>query len=182
MRRASQAAARRYARALLDVALEKGAADEVRRALEGAVALLEGNRELLAVLAHPAVAAERKKKIAAALWKEKGLVARLLELLAERDRILLVPALAETYVSLLNAHRHVVAALAVSAAPFEEEQRGALTDAIGRATGMGVELETRVEPEVLGGVRVSMAGRVYDGTVRARLRALRERLVGGARP
>lgn len=181
MRRASQAAARRYARALLDVALEQGAAAEVRKELEAAAALLEGNRELLAVLAHPAINAERKKKIVAAFWKQKGLVGRLLELLVERDRILTLPALAETYVSLFNAHRNVVAAEAVSAAPLDEEQRAALRDAIGRASGMGVELETRLEPAVLGGVRVSMGGRVYDGTVRARLRALRERLVGSGR-
>lgn len=185
MKKASQAAARRYARALLDVALEKGAAADVRKQLEEAAALLGGNRELLAVLSHPAVSAARKQKIVAAIrgkQQEGGLVARLLELLVERERIQLLPALAEIFVSLYNEQRRVVAAEAVSAVPLEDPQRAALGDAIGRATGLSVELTTRVEPEVLGGLRVAMGGRVYDGTVRARLRTLRERLVGVARP
>jgi F0F1-type ATP synthase delta subunit len=45
---------------------------------------------------------------------------------------------------------------------------------------MGVETRETVDPSVLGGVRVTVAGRTYDGTVRQRLRALRETLVAGA--
>jgi F0F1-type ATP synthase delta subunit len=43
-----------------------------------------------------------------------------------------------------------------------------------------VEIETRLDPAVLGGVLVRVGGRSYDGTVRARLRALKERLASGA--
>jgi F0F1-type ATP synthase delta subunit len=43
-----------------------------------------------------------------------------------------------------------------------------------------VELATKVEPGVLGGLRVKMGGRTYDGTVRAQLEALRRSLASGS--
>jgi len=69
---------------------------------------------------------------------------------------------------------------AVSAVPLAEAQRAALAQALGSAVGRNVELEARVDPAVLGGVRVTVGGRTYDGTVRSRLAALRERLVSGS--
>lgn len=182
MKKTSPAAARRYARALLDVALEKDAEAEVRRGLREAVSLVDAHADLLAVLAHPAVAVEKKKAVAKAVLEGRApaLVLRLLELLVERDRVALLPALERAYVALSNEHRKVVAAEAVSATPLEETDGAALGKAISALTGMGVDLESKVDPAVLGGLRVRIGGRVYDGTVRARLAALRERLVGGA--
>jgi F-type H+-transporting ATPase subunit delta len=50
--------------------------------------------------------------------------------------------------------------------------------ALGSASGQDVELHTAVDPRVLGGVRVTMGGRIYDGTVRGRLQGLRRHLEG----
>jgi F-type H+-transporting ATPase subunit delta len=64
--------------------------------------------------------------------------------------------------------------------PLDDGQTRAVAEALRRATGQEVELVTRADPALLGGLLVNMAGRTYDGTVRGRLRALRERLVGQA--
>ena len=182
MKKTSHAAARRYARALLDVAVDKGAEAEVRRGLREVAGLLETHADLLGVLKHPAVTVGKKKALAGAVLggKAPALVVRLLGLLVERDRVGLLPAIEQAYVALWNEHRKVVAAEAVSASPLEEAERAALAKAIAALTGMGVELEAKVDAAVLGGLRVQIGGRVYDGTVRARLGALRERLLGGA--
>lgn len=177
-------AARRYARALLDVALERGGATPatVRRELQEALSALRSHNDLQGVLAHPAVNAERKKRIVSALWAgrtESDLVVRLLTLLVERNRTALLPEIERIFAELWNAHRGVVAAEAVTAEPLDAEGRRSLADALGRATGSEVELTTRVEPRILGGVLVKMGGRIYDGTVRGRLRALREHLTQG---
>ena len=175
----SRASARRYARALLDVALEQQAAEVVRGELTQAVALLSSHRELRSILAHPAVGAERKKKIVSSLWSGRAqseLVPRLVSLLAERDRIELLPEIEQLYTELWNAQRGVVAAEAESAQPLAAAEQAGLAAALGRAMGKRVELTTRVTPHLLGGVLVKMAGSTYDGTVLGRLRSLRQQL------
>lgn len=174
--------ARRYARALLELAIEKGDPAGLARDLRLAADLLEAHAELQKVLAHPAVPAERKRAIATAVFKgAPELFSRLLQLLVERQRTLLLPDIARAYATLWNAHRNVVAAHAVTASPLAGEQATALATALGRATGKTVEIENAVDADVLGGVLVEMEGRTFDGTVRGRLNSLRHRLVEGTR-
>ena len=179
--------ARRYARALLDVALQKGTAEAVRTELSAIAGLIAGHADLAALLAHPAVSAERKRKLVGAVAAKAGaseLLTRLLAMMGERDRLALLPMVAAAYAKLWNAHRGVVAAEAVSATPLDEAQTRAVAKALGAATGREVDLQARVDPRLLGGMLVNMEGRTYDGSVRARLLALRRAMKGtpGAQP
>jgi len=106
------------------------------------------------------------------------LLARLLALMGERDRLDQLPMVAAAYAKMWNAHRGVVAAEAVSALPLDETQTRAVAKALGTATGREVDLSSRVDPRLLGGMLVHMEGRTYDGSVRARLSALRRTLAG----
>jgi F-type H+-transporting ATPase subunit delta len=173
--------ARRYARALLDVALQKGTAEPLRAELQAMVALIEAHPELAGILAHPAVSAERKRKVVGAVAAKVGaseLMTRLLTIMGERDRLSLLPMVSAAYAKLWNAHQGVVAAEAVSAVPLDEAQTRAVASALARASGRAVDLSARVDPRLLGGMLVNMEGRTYDGSVRARLLALRRTLAG----
>jgi F-type H+-transporting ATPase subunit delta len=179
--RGAPGTARRYARALLDVALEKGEAEALRAELDAMVSVIAAHEDLAALLAHPAVSAERKRKLVTAVAGRagvSGLLTRLLTIMGERDRLDLLPMVAAAYAKLWNAHRGVVAAEAVSATPLDEAQTGAVARALGASTGCEVDLESRVDPRLLGGMLVKMEGRTYDGSVRARLLALRRTLAG----
>jgi F-type H+-transporting ATPase subunit delta len=179
--RGGAGSARRYARALLDVATEKKQEEPLRAEIEAMAALIAGHRDLAGLLSHPAVSAERKRKLAGAVAERAGaseLMRRLLALLGERDRLALLPDIGAAYVSLLNARRGVVAAEAVSATPLDEAQARAVTEALASLTGREVALTSRVDPALRGGMLVKMEGRTYDGSVRARLAALRHRLSG----
>jgi F-type H+-transporting ATPase subunit delta len=181
--RGAPGTARRYARALLDVALQKGEAEGLRAELSAMVAVIAAHQDLAALLAHPAVSAERKRKLVSAVAaraKASDLLTRLLTLMGERDRLDLLPMVAEAYAKLWNAHRGVVAAQAVSAMPLDETQTRAVARALGAATGREIDLAARVDPRLLGGMLVKMEGRTYDGSVRARLLALRRTLAGTA--
>jgi F-type H+-transporting ATPase subunit delta len=182
VKRAAPGVARRYARALLDVALDKGDPSALRSELDQAAFLLREKKDLSALLSHPAVGAERKKQVLDKVFRAAGasdLLVRLLELLVERQRVALLPAVATAFADLSNAQRGVVAAEVVSATGLDEAQKAALRDAVGQLTGRQVELQASVEPAVLGGLLLKLGGLTYDGTLRARLRALRQRL-GGA--
>jgi F-type H+-transporting ATPase subunit delta len=181
MKQSPQAAARRYARALLEVALAKGDPARLLRELQETAALLETNGELRRALTHPGLGAERRQKLVKAVFESGSeLLQRLLALLAEKDRIALLPHVSQAFSHALNHHRGVVEAEAASAVALDEAQRTALAAGLQKATGREVELKTRVDAAVLGGLVVTMGGRTYDGSVRAQLQLLRQRLVGGA--
>jgi F-type H+-transporting ATPase subunit delta len=178
--------ARRYARALLDVAAadaDRDAPQQLRAELAGFARLLETNGELARALAHPGLRPENRRKVLAAVARKAGasaLLVRLLELLAARGRLELLPALHEAYAEQLNEKAGILSALAVSAVPFAGAQEKALGTALAAVAGKTIELETQVDPALLGGVLVQVAGRTYDGTVRAQLAALRRRLAAGS--
>jgi F-type H+-transporting ATPase subunit delta len=179
-----RALARRYAKAVLEVAPAQGpgAAAALGRELSGLAALLQGSDELRRALDNPALGAEARRRVLAGLSAHAGaspLLCRLLDLVATHDHVSLLPALAEEYERALNQSEGRVSAEAVTATPLAEAQRSALAQALCSAVGKSVELKARVDPAVLGGVLVKVGGRNYDGTVRAQIAALRQRLASG---
>jgi F-type H+-transporting ATPase subunit delta len=173
--------ARRYARALLEVALEQDQAGALRDELRQAVGLLQEHPDLSAILLHPALAVERKQAIAREVFGRLGagpLLARLLDLLITRGRMELLAEIEQAFTAAWNAQRGVVMAEAVTADALTQAQEERLAAALATASGQEVELATAVDPLVLGGVRVTMGGRIYDGTVRGRLQSLRRHLEG----
>jgi F-type H+-transporting ATPase subunit delta len=180
-----RSAARRYARAILEVARGQGGtvAEATQAEIEALARLLAADAGVREAFLDRALPAEARRRAAAAIAstaKLTPLTAKVLEMLAAHDRLALLPALAEAYRAALNAARGVVTAEAVSAHPLDPEQEKALAASLGRALGAPVDLRTRVDAAVLGGVLVSAGGRTYDGTVRGRLSALRRRLLASS--
>lgn len=174
-------AARRYARALLEIALAQEAGEAVRKGLRDTARLLAEQPELRVALLHPAIGVEKKRAVIEQVWKgEPELVRRVVLLLAERERMDLLPDVERLYSQRWNAQRGVVEAEALSVQALDEGQQRSLLDALRKLSGQEVELTASVAPEILGGLVVRMGGKVYDGSVRGRLRALRRHLVGEA--
>ena len=175
-----RALARRYARALFDAAARQGPQTPLalRDELRAFAPLLAGHAELRHALQQPGLGAEPRRRVLAALADRAGasvLLRRLVELLASRDRVALLPDVALAYAEIANAARGVVSAEAVSAVALPEAQARALAVALG-GPGGPAELRRRVDPDLIGGLQVTVGGKTYDGTVRTRLRALRRRL------
>jgi F-type H+-transporting ATPase subunit delta len=178
-----EGSARRYARALLDVALEKGDT-ALRQDLDDLGRLYVEHAELRTLLLHPTVPTGKKTGVVAALLRGRpsDLLQRLITLLVERDRIELLPLIAKAYVRLWNERKGIVEAEAVSARELDDTEARAISAAAARAMGgKQIELRRRVDPGLMGGLLLRMEGRIYDGSVRARLRALREQLAGAER-
>ena len=178
-----EAAARRYARALLDVALEKGDT-ALRQDLDDLGRLYVEHAELRTLLLHPTVPTAKKTGVIAALLRGRpsDLLQRLIALLVERDRIELLPLIAKAYARRWNAKKGIVEAEVVSARALDDAEARAIAAAAAQASGgKQIELRRGVDPGLMGGLLLRMEGRIYDGSVRARLRALREQLAGAER-
>jgi F-type H+-transporting ATPase subunit delta len=185
MKRVSPAVARRYASALLDVALQEKDSEapaKLREEMRDARELLGRQEDLAAALTHPTIPSDRKKGLVAAIWSEARatlLFRRLMELLVERGRVGLLPAVERSFSTQWNEHRNVALAEVLSAVELRPAQVKAIAGALEGVTRTQIEVESALDPELLGGVVVRMGGRSYDGSVRGRLRALRERLAAG---
>lgn len=177
MKGASRGVARRYARALFEVASAEGTARAQRSELEGAVAALRARPDLESALLHPALPSSRKREIVARVFADATpLLRRTLELLISRGRLPQLSAVAEEYTLALLESENTSQAELVTAAPLSTADAARIGAALEAATGKRIELRARTEPELMGGVLVTIGGRHFDGSVRGRLQALRERL------
>jgi F-type H+-transporting ATPase subunit delta len=180
VRRRKPAVARRLARALLGTAAtEPQAGQAIRTALARACSLLAEHPQARAFLAHPGVAPEAKDRLLSILVGDEPAaspVLRLARALSLRGWLDVLADVEQAFVSQWNAQRGVVAAEVVSSIPLAAAQAAAVEAALARATHMSIELSAGVDAEVIGGLLVRLNGRTLDGTVRGRLRALRERL------
>ncbi len=173
--------ATRYARALFDVALSEGDLQQVSRDVGGFSALIASNEELARVLSNPAIPVQRKRAVVNELIARVGalspIVSKLLVLLAERDRLVLLPEIVRTYENRLMDHAQVVRAELVTAVALPSERLQALQQGLARATRRTVQMENRVDPSILGGAVAKVGSTVYDGSVTTQLAKLKQQLV-----
>jgi F-type H+-transporting ATPase subunit delta len=103
-------------------------------------------------------------------------VAKLLLVLAERDRLTIVPDVAQAFVNRLMDYQKVVRAEIVTAVPLPPDRVTALTDELKRATGSNVMIATRVDESIIGGAVARIGSTVYDGSITRQLERMRETL------
>jgi len=181
----ARGSATRYARALFDVAVQEGVdLDVLQRDLSGFVSLVTGHETLSRALMSPAIPAAKKRAVVEALFARGGQVSPLLgktvALLADRDRLTLLPELATAFERRLMDHRQVVRASLATAVEMPPERIAALKDGLAQATGRDVQLETRVDPGLVGGAVARIGSTVYDGSVTTQLEKLKRSLIESA--
>ena len=179
----SGAVAGRYARALFDVVLKEAPRDldAVDAQIHDLASLFTGNAALAAVMGNPAVPVTKKVAITNALLERAGSlavpVAKLARMLAERDRLMILPDLARAYRDRLMDHQQVIRGDVTTASALAPETVTALAAGLERATGRKVVLETRVDPSIIGGVVTRLGSTVYDGSVTTQLEKLKQSLI-----
>ena len=180
----SRAAGVRYARALFDVALKESDVQQAGRDLEEFGRIVAGHEALERVLSNPGVPAAQKRAVVDQLLLRAGTasptVAKLLRLLADRDRLALLPQIVAAYRSRLLEHANVIRVEVVTAVALPPERAAALRDGLAQATGRRAEdvhLETRVDASIIGGAITRIGSTVYDGSVTRQLEKMRDTLV-----
>lgn len=173
--------AKRYAKALLDAAAEAGV-------LEGVAADLEvlgphfATKEIAAFFANPAVSGARKEAALVAVAERVSaspLCVSLLRLLLQRQRVGLLSDVARLFRDLVDERAGHVRAEVTAAVPLPTGSVEALAARLSAATGRRVQLATRVDPAVLGGLVARVGSTLYDGSLRTQLRRMREALSKG---
>jgi F-type H+-transporting ATPase subunit delta len=174
--------AKRYARALLDLAREAGTLDATGGELASLAATFD-EPLLRAVALNPAIEAGARHRVVGGVVGALGVspaVGNLARLLADRDRLAILPQVAKAYDALVDAEMGRTRVHVRSAAPVGPAEQQELTALARRLVGGGdVVISTEVDPELLGGVALDVGGTVWDGSVRTQLERISKEMAGG---
>ncbi len=174
----------RYARALFDLCRARNAVFAVGKDLEKLSRLLQRYPEINNVLANPEIPREFKSSllVRAVAVELKPVTTRMIELLVRRGDAELLPAIQRSYVELRKRAAGIIEVEVESAWPLGEDAQDELRLALCHSTCHQVVLTEKVNPELLGGIRIRIADRVYDGSLVSRICRIRDRLMAGLAP
>lgn len=176
-----QEAARVYAEALFDVAKDKGKLDAIRDELGQFVDAVDGNRELQVFFFSPYFSsAEKVAGLKRAVSDADAELLNFLELLIEKQRMPEIFRIRRQLDELWKQENRRIDVTVTSAVTLEPAVVEKVGEEIERQTGQKVDLSSRVDAEILGGIVLQVGNKVLDASIRSRLEKLRKSVAQAA--
>jgi len=171
--------ARRYARALIELANETAGLEVVQRELQALAQAVTSSPELSELAVNPSYTREQRKAVLEDVMKAGGahpMVANFVRLLVDRDRLGNLPDIARQFREMADAVAGRIRGKVITATALGEELVKNVKRGLERLTQHEVILEFEVEPALLGGMRAQVGSTVYDGSLQSQLETLRRDL------
>jgi F-type H+-transporting ATPase subunit delta len=170
--------ASRYAKSLLDLAVESNKLEIVKENMAGLLSLIRENREFSAFLKSPVIQFAKKRAILEQLFSGKldELTLKFILILAGKQREAILVEVISAFLDQYRKLKHISIVKIISAAPLPEDQVNQLKHKL-EASIIGfenVEVTTAVDPKLMGGYILEVEGNVYDASVRHKLENLRK--------
>lgn len=166
----------RYAQALFDLAKDQNVVAQVEADLKSLKAAIADSRDLRVLLESPAFSAEDKGKGLAAIADKAGFqltTKKFLGLVAGNGRASALAGAIAGFEKLAADARGEVRAEVTTALPLTAAQAKGVAQALRQALGKDPQIETRVDPAILGGVKVRVGSRLFDASLRSKLDSLK---------
>ena len=170
-----------YAEALMSLAKEKNITDEIGDDIRSLRTLFDESAELRIFLASPLVGAEDKKEVIKKIAGEQTnpYLLNFLLLLVDCQRINVVEGVLNKYLENLRKLNNIVLAEVTSAIKLYEGEAEKLVGKIKDLTGADdVEIETKIDKDIIGGVIIKVGSQVYDASIKGQLRRISRSLLG----
>ena len=168
------AAAKRYARAVFELAGDEREIDEWTRRLADLRDLLSDER-VAAVLTNPTIPGDQRMALVASASLDPEAL-NLAKLLIESDRVPEIGAIADEFQALADDAAGRVRATVTTAVELGVQDRDRIVNELSRRLGKTVTMRVEVDPRILGGLKVQYGDRLIDASVATRLQQLRRRL------
>ena len=166
----------RYAQALFDLATDEKTVAKVEADLKSLKKMRSESKDFQTLLASPAFSATDKSKALLALADRAALTLttrKFLGLLAANGRSDILGDVISAYESLSAKARGVVSAQVTTAVALTAAQSKGVAAALRTALGRDPEIETRIDPSILGGIKVRVGSRLFDASLRSKLDSLK---------
>jgi len=166
----------RYAQALFDLANEQKEVAAVEADLRSLKTALAESRDLRVLVASPKFSSEDKGRALSAIAAKarfKPTTQKFLGLLAANGRASVLPSTITSFQALAAKARGAVSAQVTTALPLTAAQSKGVAAALRQALGKDPEIETRVDPAILGGIKVQVGSRLFDASLKSKLDSLK---------
>jgi len=166
-----------YARSLFEVAMEADKLDEIREQLGQVADAIADQHELQVFFFSPYFSPDEKKEgLRKAVSDADPIILNFVDLLIEKHRMPAIMRIRQTYNGLWEQENDVLPVTVTSAVELDEDTVRQIGDRIGEQTGRKVELSSKVEPDLLGGIVVRVGNSIIDASIRSRLEQLRKQV------
>ncbi len=159
--------ASRYAKSLVDLAAEKGQMEAVRADMQVLQQITKSNRDVVTLLKSPIIKPDKKQKILAAILEGKvsAITSAFIQLLVLKGRESNLPEITTEFARQYNLLNNISKVKITTAVPLDAAILGAIKQKVEAGTDKKIELETVVEPELIGGFVLESEDRLYDASV-----------------
>ncbi|MBL7729699.1 MAG: ATP synthase F1 subunit delta [Chitinophagaceae bacterium] len=167
--------ASRYAKSIIELAIEQGKLEEVYADMQWLQAVCKGNRDFLNLLRSPIIKGDAKKRIIDAVTTGKigELTAAFNRLLVTKGREGKLPEIIQAFIAEYKVKKNIQTIKLTTAAPVSDALRTALIDQIRKSGGYDkIELEEKVDENLIGGFVLQIGDKLVDASVAYDLRAI----------
>ncbi|NOS35652.1 MAG: ATP synthase F1 subunit delta [Deltaproteobacteria bacterium] len=174
--------AKKYARALLDIALEDKMAKEIGGELSTLSAIISDNSDLSTALLQPMYGMGDRQGLAEAVCEKAGLsqtVQRFLAVLVETRDVLLLPEMAGAYARMLDDIEGRLHVIVETPWELDSSTEAGIKEKLHSLTGKEIILASSVNRELIGGIVIKMGNTILDSSVKAQLERVEEKIVEG---
>ncbi len=170
--------ARVYGGSLYDLALEEQLTDAILTDMQAIKEIFRENPDYLNLLSEPAIKKEERTDLiekAFGAEAERYLV-NFLKLLCEKELLREYEGCTAEFTRRYNIDHNIAEALVTSAVELSDDQKKALTEKLKKVSGKNVSLVTKVNPDIVAGIKVELEGVELDGSVSGRLKDISKKL------
>jgi len=170
--------AARYAKSLIDLALEQKALEEIKVDMELFVNTLRINTELQAVVKNPIIPLNKKNAIINAVFGGKihKVTSAFLKIVVDKGRAEIIYGTAKEFLNQYNQHKNIVTAKVTSATPLTENAKTEIINKVKAITGGEVFLQTEVDDSLIGGFILTVGDKQFDTSLSSSLTKLKKEL------
>ncbi|WP_338872006.1 ATP synthase F1 subunit delta [Spirosoma sp. SC4-14] len=168
--------ASRYAKSLLDLAQEKGLTDALYKDMRLFKQTVDQSRPLLLMLKNPIVRTEKKSAVLKAVFEKRfnPLTMSFLQIITQKNREPIMDAIAEAFISQYDRLKGVERATIITTLPLTEPLREKFKAMVLQVTdGKLVELDEKIDPNLIGGYILRVGDQQIDSSVRNKLNELK---------
>jgi F-type H+-transporting ATPase subunit delta len=173
----------RYARALFDLAKDEDKLKEVESDIVTIQQMLDESEDLRRMVRSPLISSDDQIRVLTVILDRAGisaLTANFFKLVARNRRLFAAADMIKAFRALLARERGEVAADVTSAHALNNEQLNMLSEALSGVVGQAVKVNTKVQPNLLGGLIVKIGSRMFDSSLRTKLINLKIALKGNS--
>ena len=166
---------RRYAKSFLDLSIERNALEDARKDMDLVMEVIASSRDLRVLLKSPIVSSDKKEAILTSLFEGKmsELTFKFMHIILSKGRESQLDGIAHGFLNLYRINKGIEEAVVTSAEKLSDAQREEIREKLKGITGNSIEITETIDPSIIGGVKIRVGDKQYNGSIAYQLDQLK---------